>query len=413
MVATNGNLYALGTDLDPYDSIATALANLDEVCHEIHLQPGSYEVDAEISGDFLTIYGGSAVDTTLTAPADERLLLISNNADVVLDGLTISGGNAATDGGAIKVETGASLTLSDVTAEGNLSATDGGAIAVASSTLIVRNGCTFLNNTALDEGGAIALVSPVLFSDRGSVYVSNTAGNAGAVSVFGGTVDVSDQWFESNTTTLGDGGAMQISGGGSFLVERSHFQFNTSAAAGGALALTDIDDVDGWVRNLTAASNTAGMDGGAIAVNGSTAAIGIANNTLVGNTASGVEGGALHIGVRVAPDLQVRANLIGWSNASSGVFLIAGSTALVDYNTSYATSTLVEYGGALVEGVDENLSRDPLWVDFTDDGQPGNDNLDLQVGSFERDSGPVAATMNDPDGSRNDRGATGGPGANP
>ena len=413
VVSTTGNTYAAGTDSDPFDTIATALANLDQVCHEIHLQPGSYELDAQISADFLSIYGGSPADTTLTAPADTRLMLISNGADVLVDGVTLTGGDALTDGGAIKVESGATLTLSSVIADGNASATDGGAIAVASATLILRGGCSFLNNTALDDGGAIALVSPVMFSDRGSTYVSNTAGNAGAISIFGGTVDATDQWFESNSTTLGDGGAVQISGGGSFLVERGHFQFNTAAGAGGAMALTDVDDPDGWVRNLTAATNTSAADGGAIAVNGATAALGIANNTLVGNTASGAEGGALHVGVSDAAGLEVRANLIGWTNGASGLYLAPGSTAWVDHNTSFATSTLVDFGGALSEGLDENLSRDPLFVVFTDDGVPGNDDLDLQPGSLERDAGPVEATMNDLDGSRNDRGATGGPGASP
>jgi hypothetical protein len=264
----------------------------------------------------------------------------------------------------------------------------------------------------VDDGGALALLSPVLFSDVGSTYVGNTAANAGAISVFGGTIALSDQWLESNEATLGDGGAIQVSGGGSFLLERSHFQFNTAAAAGGALALTDVEDVDGWVRNLTAASNSAGTDGGALAINGSRAALAVTNNTLVGNTAAS-QGGGLHIGVTDAAGLQVRSNLVGWSNAASGLFVAVGSAAQVDFNTSFATSTLVEFGGAVSEGVDDNVARDPLFVAFSDDGLPGNDDLALQVGSLERDTGPPAYTMNDTDGSQNDRGASGGPGATP
>jgi len=411
VVSGYGTAYGLGTDADPFDSLATALANLDQVCHEIHFEPGTYEVDAQIDGNFVAIYGGSAANTEFTAAPYSRLLTVSNNADVVIEDVTFSGGDAATDGGAIKVETGATLTLNGVVIDGNASATDGGAIAVSSATLLLRNGCDFLNNAAADDGGALSLVSPVLFSDRGAtVYVGNTAGNGGAISVFGGSVDARDQWFGTNEATLGDGGALQLSGGGSYLVQRAHFEFNTAAAAGGAVALTDIDDSGGWVRNLEVASNTAGSVGGGIAVTGATAAIGLVNNTLVGNTASG-EGGGLHVGVTNASNLVVQANLIGWSNADSGAYVAPGSTATVDFNTSYATSTLVEFAGAVAVDVDDNYARDPLFVTFTDDGVPGNDDLDLRVGSFERDAGPPAPAMNDNNGSQNDRGSTGGPGA--
>jgi predicted outer membrane repeat protein len=412
VVSTTGNVGGLGTDADPYDSIATALENLDEVCHEIHLLPGSYETDVQVDGEVVSVFGGTPADTTLTAPVDSRILLVSNGAEVRLEGVTLTGGNAATDGGAVKVESGGVLSLTDVVVEANSSAADGGAIAVSSASLLLEEGCAFLNNDAVDDGGALALLSPVLFSDRGSTYVGNTAASAGAISVFGGTVDLSDQWFESNVSSLGDGGAIQVSGGGSFLLERSHFQFNTAAAAGGAVALTDVDDVDGWVRNLTAASNSAGTDGGALTINGSSAALSVTNNTLVGNTAAG-HGGGLHVGVAEASGLQVRSNLVGWSNAASGLFIAVGSAAQVDFNTSFATSTLVEFGGAVSDGVDENVARDPLFVVFTDDGLPGNDDLGLQLGSLERDAGPPAYTMNDTDGSQNDRGASGGPGATP
>ncbi len=412
VVSTAGSAYGLGTDDDPFDTLATALANLDQVCHEIHIEPGSYEVDALINDEFVSIFGVSAADVTLTAIAYSRLLLISNNADVLIRDVTITGGDAATDGGAIRVETGARLILDGVIAEGNTSATDGGAVAVSSASLILRNQCDFLNNAAADDGGAISLVSPVLFTDDGATYLANSAGSAGAISVFGGTIELSDQWFEGNTATLGDGGALQVSGGGSYLVERSFFQGNSAASAGGAVALNDVDDAAGWVRNLEASGNSAGTVGGAIAVTGSSSALGLSNNSLVGN-AAGSDGGGLYVGVANAPELVVQANLVGWSNADSGIFVAVGSSATVDFNTSYATSTLVEFDGEVVEDADDNYDRDPLFVAFSDDGVPSNDDLDLQVGSPERDSGPPDVAMNDVGGSRNDRGSTGGPGASP
>jgi hypothetical protein len=63
--------------------------------------------------------------------------------------------------------------------------------------------------------------------------------------------------------------------------------------------------------------------------------------------------------------------------------------------------------------VDENLNDNPLYVEYSADGDPDNDVLDLEAGSPAVDSGPSDSEWNDPDGSRNDRGATGGPGATP
>ncbi len=62
-------------------------------------------------------------------------------------------------------------------------------------------------------------------------------------------------------------------------------------------------------------------------------------------------------------------------------------------------------------GTAGNISADPLFVAFSDDGIWGNDDLCLAPGSPGIDAGDPDPAFNDDDGSRNDMGAFGGPGA--
>lgn len=64
-------------------------------------------------------------------------------------------------------------------------------------------------------------------------------------------------------------------------------------------------------------------------------------------------------------------------------------------------------------GIDGNISADPQWVAYTDDGDWTNDNFCLQAGSPGIDTGDPDPAWNDTDGTRNDLGAFGGPGAPP
>ena len=57
-----------------------------------------------------------------------------------------------------------------------------------------------------------------------------------------------------------------------------------------------------------------------------------------------------------------------------------------------------------------NISQNPRFEAVSDDDNPSNDDWSLSSASPCVDIGDPAATMDDPDGSRNDQGAFGGPG---
>ena len=62
-------------------------------------------------------------------------------------------------------------------------------------------------------------------------------------------------------------------------------------------------------------------------------------------------------------------------------------------------------------GNNGNISADPMFVAYSDDGNWTNDNLCLAAGSPGIDAGDPDPAYNDDDGTRNDMGAFGGPGA--
>jgi hypothetical protein len=130
----------------------------------------------------------------------------------------------------------------------------------------------------------------------------------------------------------------------------------------------------------------------------------LTNNTLVDNTAT--LGSALYV---TAADVSIRANLAHF-NAGEGGFWSDLSTIDASHNTVFGTAG-ADYVGPWSAGVDSNLSENPGLVSFSDASDPSNDNLNLQASSPSIDSGPADPSFSDLDGSPNDRGHTGGPGA--
>lgn len=404
-----------GTEANPFRTVDEALAALDRVCRTVQLAPGTYEVGVSWTGGTVTLGGGGRTpdEVVLTAPAGDRHLAVSGG-DVTLANLTLTGGAVSGDGGAVRVVNGA-VTLDTVVLADNTCTGDGGAVAVASGTLTVAD-AVFERNVAVDDGGAISVLSGT-FTDRGSVYTANEAVRGGAMMLESSLLDLADLSVGGNVAAE-EGGGLEIIGGAGVRVERLWVAGNEAGTRGGGLSVVNLADDEAVLRNLVVADNVAGANGGGVAVTGSVAAFLLANSTLVGNVAPG-EGAGLLVDVTDAAGLHAWSNLVGWSDGASGVWVGPTAGGSVAYTLAYATTsgTDLDLGGA---DAGENASENPLFTAFSNDGDPTDDTLSLAAGSPARNSGPVdgegPATYpdwNDPDGSRNDRGATGGPGASP
>jgi hypothetical protein len=409
VVSQYGSSYGDGTDANPYDTIDQALDNLDTVCRTVVLEPGSYEVDETWTGGLVTLMGrtGNPAEVTLVQDyyTGDRLFTVEGG-ELVLRDLTLSGSVYAYDGGAVTV-TNASLELDGVVLTGNQSYNDGGAVAAISSTVWLHGGCRFEGNSAADDGGAMLLDSSIV-TDEGTFYLGNNGTRGGALYVVGGAVALDEAEFRSNTAAV-EGGAMAATGAGALQLERSLLVLNTATVDGGALALRDLVST-GSVRNNRLQDNLAQNSGGAIAVMG-TSALPVVNNTMTGNEAL-AQGGAVAVLGGVAGGVALLGN-VSHSNDGLSAFYSESSVTSA-YNTGYLTNSGVHFAGLLVDGygapVDaSDVVRNPLLVAISDDGDPDNDDLALQGGSPEIDSGPEDPGYNDRNGTRNDRGFTGGP----
>ncbi len=419
-----------GTVANPFQTIGRAMDNLDSICRTIVLMPGTYALQLDWTSGEIQFNGGgeSSRAVVLTPPLDEetgeassRIFSVSGGAALRLQNLTLEKGNASTDGGAIRA-VGASVGLSYVTVRDCSSAGDGGAIAISSGRLDLQD-CSFDGNRSLDDGGALALVSSVLVDD-GSSYEDNRGTRGGAILSESSNLTITDGRFSDNAAT-DDGGALTAIGGSGLRLERNRIWVNTAGREGGGMALADVNAPSSILRNNWFQDNYAGQTGGGINISGSSAALLIANNTLVDNTAaaSGGEdhGAAIHVQTENSSGLAIWSNLFAWNDGRSALKVPVGSGASVAYNSAEFTSGGTEFDIGPLEDVGNNVEEDPrftLWDPGAAD--PSGYDLSLQGSSPARDSGPVDGegpagytTWSDGDGSRNDRGMTGGPGATP
>jgi predicted outer membrane repeat protein len=228
-----------------------------------------------------------------------------------------------------------------------------------------------------------------------------------------GQVTIRASTFEGNQAA-GDGGAIQASTtlgtpAQSVVVRRSWFAGNTSAGGSGG-AYHGGDDNN---RSLHLLAENRFVDnqapvglGGAVFVENDghvgyyglhRTKVGVRDNTFVANEAAG--GAHLYLTSRVT---HAVANNV-FAAAGSGSFAVVLHTApgVVDYNLWF------DNAGGDLSGVplgSHDVFANPLFVAWTDDGDPSNDDLHLQPGSPAVDAGHPS--LLDPDLSPSDIGYT-------
>lgn len=239
----------------------------------------------------LTIRAAPGNDITIDALGLGSAFTINAN-NVTLQDLTITGGSATVDGGAVNVPNGSGhdVTIIDCILDDNECAADGGAVFVGSGSILTMSGCTLTNNRGLtggiSDGGAVAVVSTTAFIHDCRFEMNSAARAGGALYSNAGVLNITVCGFESNDALVG--GALSCAGGASGLFEDCLFYDNASGANGGA-----VDCNTSWpdFRRCRFIENNAVGSGGAILVTGETAAnLDLENCVLAGNTAGGIGG---------------------------------------------------------------------------------------------------------------------------
>ncbi|MHC5145462.1 MAG: right-handed parallel beta-helix repeat-containing protein, partial [Planctomycetota bacterium] len=230
----------------------------------VYSGPGNRNID--LKGKAVTIKSINGPDNcTLDLNADPnspaRGFLFRNgeDADTVLQGLTIINAYTPQSGGAVLCEQ-SSPTVTGCVFRNNRSAEDGGAVYAEQGSPIFRQ-CVFQENEA-DWGGGIAVFGGDL-SLVDCAFLSNRALRGGAVHVNTGSITMTDSLLTQNTAF--DGGAIfndQATGELTGCI----FTENTATLqdwdhGGGALFNLDSDLI---IQDGRFISNTGGWDGGAI-----------------------------------------------------------------------------------------------------------------------------------------------------
>lgn len=184
----------------------------------------------------VTLRGAGAGLTVIDGQLNGRELSnFSGAGPVTVRGVTLTGGDTAGSGGAIRAESLDSLTVQESALTGN---------------------------HALDSGGAIAASTPLTVLD--SSITGNTADKGGAISIRFNPLTLLRSTISGNKAVFGSGGALEFVDefglGVSATVTDSTLAGNSSSAAGGAIVAGEKDKLA--LRYSTIARNAANTGGG-------------------------------------------------------------------------------------------------------------------------------------------------------
>ncbi len=382
---------------------------------------------APVGGEVLSVTGGqvSLVGLTFDGDGFHRAVTAVGGAVLQVEGCAFTGG-AASYGGAIYAASStvhitrtefrgnlatygsrggavytwdSAVEITDSTFTANAASAVGadcGAVAVEGPGTLVISSSIFVNNTANDWGGAVCSFGPELAVTR-SRFEGNTAWDAGALFCqYTAVCDVSDAVFDGNIAGDDSGGMLVRDGAGT--LSRSLLCGQTGADMGGAAVARNAALVatnNGFIGNAGGRGGAlGGFEGGAVFS---------VNNTVVGNTSTG-EGAALHLDALTGG--SSRNDLFAW-NGGPGYAVFDGPSATpIDYALFWSNAAYDHNGvaGAGLVAMDPLLPASPptacTWA-----------SLALLPGSPAIDAGDPDPAYDDPDGTRNDIGALGGPGA--
>ena len=362
-----------GSATDPYCSIQTAIDNAVDT-DEIVVAPGTYFETINFLGKAVTLRSSDGADVTIidgTGFFHVVQCVNGEGPDTILDGFTITGGNANGPfpdnlGGGMYNEL-SSPTVSNCTFTGNSAAGPGGGGMTNNNSNPTVSDCTFSANSADGNGGGMSnfISSPTVTN---CTFDANSVGGDG-----GGMHNLTSSPAVTNCTFSGneaDNGGGMFSHDSSPTVTDCTFTGNSAKSGGGMLS----GDGSPTVTNCTFTDNVATNSGGGIVVGGGSPTItgctftgnqvpqgfggGLASNTFFAVTVtdctfsgndvdpvSGVGGGAYNGG---------RANFIrctfsGNSGTRGGGVMMEGIGSLLR-DCVFTGNTALQGGGLRAEG---------------------------------------------------------------
>jgi parallel beta-helix repeat protein len=370
---------------------------------EIQVAPGTYNEAIDFKGKAVRLYSGGPDVTIIDGTGNYHVVqcVSGEDANTVLEGFTITGGNAnGTDpndrrgGGMFNFSSSPMVT--NCTFTGN-SAAEGGAIHNSSSNPTVAD-CTFSNNTATwDAGGMYNTDSNPAVTNCS--FSNNTATNAGAgmCNYTNSSPTVTECTFTANNATQGGSGMLNW-GNSSPTVTGCTFTANTTSSNGGGMLNVVCTPT---ITNCTFNSNHAAYGGGmynnqasptmtnCIFINNSVTnnGAGMINQTMSSPTVtnctftmnSALSGGGMFNYGHGGASYPTVTNCIFWGDTPNEIWNIMGSVTTITYSDIQ--------GGYTGAG---NINAYPCFVD-ADNPNPNLRNLQLKPDSPCIDAGNTTA----------------------
>jgi hypothetical protein len=384
------------------DAIDQDCDGLDDICSDCDLEvPGDHAliqdaIDAATGGEMICVTAGTYVETidfsgkavhVFGVDGPELTILdgdgsgsvvsfvTGEGADSILDGFTLTNGNAS-NGGGLRIE-GASpfLTRLAITANTVSASGRGAGIYIDDGGPQLSRISVTDNGSATTYGGGISVGGTSTVDLQSVTIADNEGGRCGGLYVTDdAAVFLRNVWIAGNTANE--------SGGGAFLTGYSHaemtnviFAGNTAGSSSGGLYW---DNATGFIRNSAFVNNVSGHRGGGALV--AYQDIEITNVSFSGN--SSVQPGG---GLCVDSANPVITNVNAWDNSPNDYEGVADPTGSLG-----------------------NISVAPEFMD-TDPSNPLDWDLHLAETSLLIDAGNNA--IQDPGGGLSDIGAYGGPDA--
>ena len=417
--------------------------------HEIWVKAGTYLPTKEPDGttdssrDFtfylengVAVYGGFNGSETMRAQRDwianptilsgdlgtagdnsdncyNVVLSVSDANTTILDGFTVSGGNAngsgsllvetitirKTDGGGM-VTYSSNPTVGNCTFSGN-SAEYGGGMSNLSSNPTVSN-CTFSGNTAVDEGGGMQnfrsspTVTACTFTNNSAATTSAFGGGGGMSNSFNSSPTVSKCSFMGNVSNY-HGGAMLNIVGSTPTVTNCLFSGNSTLSSGGAVS----NYAPSTLINCTISGNKAGNSDGGGGIANEVANV-VLTNCIIWNNRSGTNTGSATSNLRNYGGAPIITYSLIQNNNPSGTGNLNGIPNAADSNypsfttpldPATAPSTSGDFHiGACSPAINKGDNTGAPATDLFGNARPFGASVDLGVHEFQAAPTPAVAT---------------------
>ncbi len=374
--ALAGTLASVGSLDDPW---LTIQEGIDAATQCVLVSDGTYYEAIDFGGNDLLVesLGGSG-SATINASGQSAPVVTMNSGEssgAELVGFTLEGGSGYESTTSSSSSCGSGETCVDYYVT-----TCGGGLYLDGATPTLTDIIVQDNTVTADEDTTDGNDTYTYYSYGGGLCALNTTLSLSGVDVLRNDAE--------------EGGGLYIDASSSVTFEQGWVQGN-SADNGAGL---ELDGGTLYLENVAVTDNTATATGGGItAIDGTAYVI----NATLGNDDAPTGGGLYLSGTA----MTLRNSIVYGAATGEGVYSDGTATLSATYNNVYGSAGGDFTGVTDPTGTNGNISSDPLFVDWA------NGDWSLGAGSPSIDAGNPSSSYDDADGTANDQGAWGGPGA--